>query len=82
MKKQHKPLWTGSISYTAVDPIGGAMLRTNEQEKAATNIAIAINGAFFQAIRAVMKEVKKVSASQLWDDTKITLSITIQPQAK
>ena len=82
MKKQTKQLWAGTISYTAADPIGGAMLRGNVQENAPDIIGVVAKHAFIRSLRAVMKEVKKVSASQLWDDTKITLSITIQPQAK
>ena len=82
MKKQTKQLWTGSISYTAADPIGGAMLRGNVQENAPDIIGIVAKHAFMRSLRAVMKEVKKVTATQLWDDAKITISITIQPQTK
>ena len=82
MKKQTKQLWTGSISYTAADPIGGAMLRGNVQEDAPDIIDIMARHAFIRSLRAVMKEVKKVSASQLWDDIEIIVTLTIKPQTK
>lgn len=82
MKKQTKQLWTGTISYTAADPIGGAMLRGNVQEDAPDIIGIMAKHAFMRSLRAVMKEVKKVTATQLWDDAAITVTLTIKPQTK
>ena len=82
MKKQTKQLWTGSISYTAADPIGGAMLRGNSQEDAPDIIGVVAKYAFMRSLRAVMKEVKKVTATQLWDDIEIIVTLTIKPQTK
>lgn len=82
MKKQTKQLWTGTISYTAADPIGGAMLRGNVQENAPDIIGVVAKHAFVRSLRAVMKEVKKVTATQLWDDIEIIVTLTIKPQTK
>ena len=82
MKKQTKQLWAGTISYTAADPIGGAMLRGNVQENAPDIIGVVAKHAFVRSLRAVMKEVKKVTATQLWDDLEIIVTLTIKPQTK
>ena len=82
MKRQTKELWTGTISYTAAAPIGGAMLRTNDQDEAADIIATIANSAFKQALRAVLVDAYQVSETNLWDDIEICMTLTIKPQTR